>query len=66
MEGRAFLEEMELPDAARKVVDLSLAMIEHINEELEPIEEQLRSYAPALKLVARRLWSIMVLGSLPA
>jgi transposase len=45
MEGRASLEEMELPGAARKVVDLSLAMIEHINEELEPIEEQLRSYA---------------------
>jgi hypothetical protein len=48
------------------LVDLSLAMIEHINEELEPIGEQLRSYALALKLVARRLWSIMVLGSLPA
>jgi transposase len=45
MKGRAFLKEMELPGAARKVVDLSLAMIEHINEELEPIEEQLRSYA---------------------
>jgi transposase len=45
MEGHASLKEMELPGAARKVVDLSLAMIEHINEELEPIEEQLRSYA---------------------
>jgi transposase len=44
-EGRAHLEEMELPAAARKVVDLSLAMIEHINEELEPIEEELWSYA---------------------
>ena len=28
-----------------KVVDLSLAMIDHINEELEPIEAQLRAYA---------------------
>jgi transposase len=36
---------MELPAAARKVVDLSLAMIDHINEELEPIEAQLRAYA---------------------
>jgi transposase len=45
MEGRACLEEMELPEAARRVVDLSLAMIGHINEELAPIEAQLRSYA---------------------
>jgi transposase len=45
VEGRARLEELELPAAARQVVDLSLAMIEHINEELEPIEEGLRVYA---------------------
>ena len=45
MESRAHLEDMELPAAARKVVDLSLAMIEHINEELEPIEAELRAYA---------------------
>jgi transposase len=45
MEGRLRLEELELPAAARQVVDLSLAMIDHINEELEPIETQLRSYA---------------------
>jgi transposase len=45
IEGRARLESMELPAAARKVVDLSLAMIDHINEELEPIEAQLRAYA---------------------
>jgi transposase len=42
---RERLQKMELPRAARKVVDLSLAMIEHINEELEPIEAQLRAYA---------------------
>ena len=45
MEGCAHLEEMELPTAARQVVALSLKMIEHINEELEPIEAQLRAYA---------------------
>jgi transposase len=43
--GRARLEEMELPAAARQVVDLSLEMIDHINEELEPVEAQLRDYA---------------------
>src|SRR5215208_6864659 len=47
IEGRAQLKDSELPAAARQVVDLSLAMIDHINEELEPIEEQLRSYARA-------------------
>jgi transposase len=45
IEGRAHLEEMELPAAARQVVALSLKMIDHINEELEPIEAQLRAYA---------------------
>lgn len=43
--GRAQLEEMELPAAARQVVDLSLAMIDHINEELEPVETELKAYA---------------------
>jgi transposase len=38
IEGCAYLEDMELPAAARQVVDLSLAMIDHINEELKPIE----------------------------
>jgi transposase len=36
---------LELPEAARKVVDLSLAMIDHINEELAPINAELRTYA---------------------
>lgn len=44
MEGRVRLEELELP-AARQVLALSLAMIDHINEELAPIETQLRAYA---------------------
>jgi transposase len=43
MEGRAHLQEMELPAAARRVVELSLAMIDHMNEELEPVEAELRT-----------------------
>ncbi len=44
-ERRARLEELKLPEAARKSIDLSLRMIDHINEELKPIEEQLSSFA---------------------
>ena len=44
-ERRERLEHLDLPEAARKVVELSLRMIDHINEELAPIEEELRSYA---------------------
>jgi transposase len=44
-ERRERLEALGLPAAARKVVDLSLAMIDHINEELAPIEKELRAYA---------------------
>ena len=46
-EGRERLGSLDLPVAARKVVEVCLKMIEHINEELEPIEAQLRSYARA-------------------
>jgi transposase len=46
-ERRERLERLELPEAARKVVNLSLKMIDHINEELEPIEAELRAYARA-------------------
>jgi transposase len=42
---RAHLERLELPPSARKMVDHALSMIDHINEELAPIEEELRSYA---------------------
>ena len=59
IEGRSPLEGVELPAAARKVVDLSLAMIDHINDELEPIEEELRTYTLAPRLAVRRLWSTM-------
>jgi len=44
-EGLERLQQVGLPRAARKVVDLCLKMIEHINEELEPIEAELRAYA---------------------
>ena len=42
---RAQLEELGLPGAARKSIDLCLRMIDHINEELKPIEEEIRSLA---------------------
>jgi transposase len=44
-ERRAWLEELELPEATRSCVDLRLRMIDHINEELKPIEEAIRSFA---------------------
>jgi transposase len=42
---RAHLEQMELPAAVRRSIELSLRMIDHINEELRPIEEEIRSFA---------------------
>jgi transposase len=44
-ERRARLQELELPGAARKSIELSLRMIDHINEELRPIEQEIRSFA---------------------
>jgi transposase len=44
-ERRERLERLELPPAARKMVDHALSMIDHINAELAPIEAELRSYA---------------------
>src|SRR5215216_2904775 len=46
-EGREHLKKLDLPVAARKVVEVCLKMIEHINEELAPIEEELRAYSRA-------------------
>jgi transposase len=46
-EGRERLRGLDLPGAARKVVEVCLRMIEHINEEISPIEAQLRAYARA-------------------
>lgn len=45
-ERRARLERLqELPEAARKTIGLALRMIDHVNEELKPIEEEIRSFA---------------------
>lgn len=44
-ERRARLERLELPAAARKSIELSFRMIDHINEELKPLEDELRSFA---------------------
>jgi transposase len=44
-ERRERLGSLDLSNAARKVVDLALKMIDHINEELAPIEAELRTYA---------------------
>ena len=66
MEGRARLEEMELPAAARQVVDLSLAMIDHIDKELEPVEAQLRDYARSQAGCQALMEHYVGLGSLAA
>lgn len=43
---RARVEHLEeLPAAARKTIGLSLRMIDHINEELRPLEDELRTFA---------------------
>jgi transposase len=43
--GRAFLADLELPEAARERVEVALAMIEAFDRQLAPIERQLRSVA---------------------
>ena len=42
---RERLEKLELSPAPRKMVDHALSMIDHINTELTPIEEELRIFA---------------------
>jgi transposase len=44
-ERRERLERLELPPAARKMVAHALSMIDHINAELAPIEEELKTFA---------------------
>jgi transposase len=43
--GREFLDALELPDSARERVTVSLAMIEALDRQLEPIEQALRRLA---------------------
>jgi transposase len=43
--GREFLAGLELPDAARERIAVSLSMIEALDRQLAPIEQQLRQLA---------------------
>jgi transposase len=42
---RAQLTRVELPDSARSVIATALALIDHINEQLRPLEAELRAFA---------------------
>jgi transposase len=42
---RAQLTRLELPDSARTVIRTALAMVDHIDEQLAPLEAELRSFA---------------------
>jgi transposase len=44
-ENRAWLEQLELPGAARLQLDVARRMIDQIRSELEPIERELRAFA---------------------
>ena len=44
-ENRAWLDELELPEAARLQIEVALRMVDQIRSELEPIERQLRAFA---------------------
>jgi transposase len=42
---RSQLTQLELPDSARSVIATALALIDHIDEQLRPLEAELRSFA---------------------
>jgi transposase len=44
-DNRAWLEQLELPAAARLQIDVALRMLDQIRAELEPIERGLRAFA---------------------
>ena len=44
-ERRAWLEALELPDAARRQIQVALAMIDSVNEQLGPLDRELRALA---------------------
>jgi transposase len=44
-DNRAWLEQLELPAAARLQIDVALRMVDQIRAELEPIERGLRAFA---------------------
>jgi transposase len=44
-ENRRWLEELELPEAARLQIEVALRMVDQLRTELEPIERELRAFA---------------------
>src|SRR5829696_4288220 len=44
-ERRAWLEGLELPDAARRQIQVALAMIDAVDEQLGPLDRELRALA---------------------
>jgi transposase len=58
--GRQRVESAELPDAARQVVNVGLAMIDRIDAEIDAIDTQLAAVAKRLKgaQVLSRQWGI--------
>ncbi len=44
-ENRAWLEGLDLPEAARAQIRVALEMIDHLNRELAPLDSELRAYA---------------------
>jgi len=44
-DNRAWLESLELPEAARLQIDVALRMIDQLRAELAPIERELRAFA---------------------
>ena len=44
-EGRGWLDEVEVPDAAREQIMVALTMIEALETQIAPLDKQLRSYA---------------------
>jgi transposase len=44
-DGRVWLDEVEVPDAAREQITVALAMIEALEAQIVPLDKQLRSYA---------------------
>ena len=44
-EGRAWLEQVDVPDAAREQITVAIAMIEALETQIAPLDRQLRAYA---------------------
>ena len=44
-EGRAWLEKVDVPDAAREQIEVAIAMSEALDAQIAPLDKQLRAYA---------------------